>query len=186
MVQAIAAQVGGRSAGLEQFQTQFSERLRGLSRSIDLLVDEDGRGASIVELISSQLEPFGEVDGVRIAATGADVMLNPEATQYLGLALHELATNASKYGALSLPEGEITLRWEIGSGEVDRRCFRLVWRERNGPEVTPPASHGFGYVVLQRLTGQSLQGRVTHEFESIGVCWTLEAPLAAVTHLRSI
>ena len=180
VVQAIAHQTGRRSASLMDFQTQFSQRLDGLSRSIDLLVDDDGRGASIGDLVRSQLEPFGEVDGVRIAATGRVVLLNPEAAQNIGLALHELATNATKYGALSVPEGVVTVNWELGPGDVGPRCFSLIWRERNGPKVMPPTRRGFGHVILQRMTGKMLQGKVNHEFEACGVSWTLEVPSAAV------
>ncbi len=141
VVQAIADQIGRRSVSLKDFQTQFSRRLHGLSRSIDLLVD-DGRGASIGDLVRCQLEPFGEVDGVRIAARGPVVLLNPEAAQNIGLALHELATNATKHGALSVPEGVVTVNWELGPGDVGPRCFRLIWRERNGPKVMPPRVGG--------------------------------------------
>ncbi len=179
VVQAIADQIGRRSVSLKDFQTQFSRRLHGLSRSIDLLVD-DGRGASIGDLVRCQLEPFGEVDGVRIAARGPVVLLNPEATQNIGLALHELATNATKYGALSVPEGVVTVNWEFGPDDVGPRCFRLIWRERNGPKVMPPTRRGFGHVILQRMTGETLQGKVNHEFEACGVSWTLEVPAYAV------
>jgi two-component sensor histidine kinase len=181
VVQAIAAQIGRRSVSLKDFQQQFSQRLQGLSRSIDLLVDEDGRGASIADLVRSHLEPFGEVDGVRISATGPDVLLNPEAAQNIGLALHELATNAIKHGALSVPEGLVTVDWELKTAGVGPACFRLKWIERNGPEVIPPTRQGFGYVVLQRMTAETLQGHVSHEFDSRGVSWTLEVPAAGVT-----
>jgi len=179
VIGAIASQIGSRSVSLKDFQTQFSERLQGLSRSVDLLVEEDGRGAWIADLVRSQLEPFGEVDGTRITTTGPAVFLSAEAAQNIGLALHELATNATKHGALSVPEGVVTVRWDLGRGDVGRPCFRLIWREFNGPEVIPPTRQGFGHVVLQRMMGQVLQGRVSHEFEAGGVSWTLEVPAAA-------
>ena len=180
VVQAIAHQTGRRSASLKDFQTQFSQRLDGLSRSIDLLVDDDGRGSSIGDLVRSQLEPFGDADGVRIAATGPVVLLNPEATQNIGMALHELATNATKHGALSVPGGGITLHWALGPGDAGKMCFRLIWRERNGPEVMAPKRLGFGHIVLQNLVGPMLQGKVTHEFGAGGVSWTLEVPACAI------
>lgn len=179
VVQAIANQTAQRSATMKDFQTAFSERLQGLSRSLDLLVEENGRGASIADLVRSQLGPFAEVDGMRIAATGPTVFLNHEATRSIGLALHELATNASKHGALSVPKGVVTVNWEIRPSETGPH-FRLIWREHNGPQVMPPKRLGFGHVVLQRTTGKALQGKATHEFGSGGVSWTLEAPAAAV------
>jgi len=176
MVQAIARQIGSRSASLKDFQMDFSQRLQGLSDSLDLVLEEDGRGAWIADVVGSQLAPFGGVDGVRIMATGPAVFLRPEAAQNIGLALHELGTNATKHGALSVPEGAITVHWELGRVGIGRTCFRLMWRETNGPKVTPPTRHGFGYVVLQRTTGQALQGKVNHEFAADGVRWTLEVP----------
>ncbi len=176
MVQAIARQIGSRSASLQDFQMDFSQRLQGLSDCLNLVLEEDGRGAWIADVVSSQLAAFGEVDGVRIVATGPAVFLRPEAAQNIGLALHELGTNATKYGALSVPEGAITVHWELGRVGIGRTCFRLMWREINGPKVTPPALHGFGHVVLQRTTGQALQGKVNHEFAADGVSWTLEVP----------
>jgi two-component sensor histidine kinase len=183
VVQAMANQTGQRSANLKDFQTVFSQRLRGLSRSIDLLVEESGQGASIADLVRSQLEPFGEVDGVRITATGPVVSLNPEATRHIGLALHELATNATKHGALSVPDGATTVHWQIRPGGMGT-TFRLIWHEHNGPEVLAPTRRGFGHVVLQRITGQSLQGKVDYQFEPAGVSWTLEVPVTAVVVLQ--
>ncbi len=180
VVQAIANQIGSQSVSLRDFQTQFTQRLQGLSRSLDLVVEEDGRGAWIADLVRNQLDPFGEVDGVRIAATGPAAFLNADAAQNIGLALHELATNAIKHGALSVAEGSIAVCWELRPDKAGQTCFGLNWRERNGPKVTPLTRRGFGHVVLQRLTGQALNGKVSHEFEASGVCWNLKAPAAAV------
>ena len=180
VVQALANQTAQRTATVEEFQRVFSERLQGLSRSLDLLVQENGRGASIADLVRSQLSPFGEIDGKRIAATGPVVSLNPAATQYIGLGLHELATNATKYGALSVPDGTVTVDWEIGPNELGPSRFRLNWREHHGPRVISPQHRGFGHVVLQRMPGLALQGKVSHEFRADGVSWTLDVPAAAV------
>jgi two-component sensor histidine kinase len=180
VVQALAGQIGRRSTSLREFQTQFSQRLQGLSRSTDLLVEEDGCGALIGDLVRSHLEPFGEVDGARISAAGPEFLLNPEATQNIGLALHELATNAIKHGALSVPEGMVTVHWVLETGGLGPARFHLTWEERNGPEVMPPTRQGFGHIVLQRMTASTLQGKVDHEFDPHGVSWTLEAPAAAV------
>jgi hypothetical protein len=117
---------------------------------------------------------------MRIAATGPVVSLNPEATQYIGLALHELATNATKHGALSVPNGAVTVDWEIEPSELGPSRFRLNWREHHGPRVMSPQRQGFGHVVLQRMTGRALQGKVNHEFGAGGVSWALDVPAAAV------
>jgi two-component sensor histidine kinase len=184
IVQAIASQVGQQSADLKDFQKRFFDRLHGLSRSLDLLTEEKSRGASIAGLVRSQLQPFGEIDGVRMAIDGPALFLNPEATRNIGLALHELATNATKHGALSVPEGIVTVDWQITPGDEGPSCFHLIWRERNGPTVIPPTRRGFGHVILQRMTSQSLQGNVNHAFDALGVSWALEVPLVAVAMPR--
>ncbi len=117
---------------------------------------------------------------MRISATGPDVLLNPMAAQNIGLALHELATNAIKHGALSVPEGSVTVDWELEPCDVGPTRFRLIWRELNGPEVIPPTRQGFGHIVLQRMTAETLHGNVAHEFDPRGVSWTLDVPAAAV------
>jgi two-component sensor histidine kinase len=117
---------------------------------------------------------------VRITATGPELTLNPEATQNIGLALHELATNAIKYGALSVPEGTITVEWQLEPSASGNTQFRMTWRELNGPQVKPPDHNGFGHIVLQRMTGETLGGSVKHEFPPRGVIWTLEVQVAAI------
>ena len=180
VVQALANQTAQRSATVKEFQTVFSERLQGLSRFLDLLVEGEGRGATIADLVRSQLGPFAEIDGMRIATTGPVVTLNPEATQNIGLALHELATNATKHGALSVPKGAVTVDWEIGPSQLGPSRFRFNWHEHHGPQVVSPQRRGFGHVVLQRMTGRALQGKVSHEFGAGGVSWILDVPAAAV------
>jgi len=180
IVQAIASQTAQRSAGLKAFQCEFYQRLSALSRSMDLLVQQDGRGVGVAELVKTQLEPFGDIDGTRITVEGPDVHLNPEATQNLGMALHELATNATKYGALSVPHGAVSVHWELLPGNTDSARFRFVWREENGPATTPPSRRGFGSVVLERIAAAPLGGNVKHEFDVGGVSWTLDAAAAAV------
>jgi two-component sensor histidine kinase len=87
-----------------------------------------------------------------------------------------LATNAFKHGALSVPQGKITVHWELGPDAAGTICFRLTWRECGGPKVLPPSRRGFGHLVLHRMMGPALQGSVKHEFEPGGVQWSLEAP----------
>lgn len=178
VVQAIANQIGARSASVAEFESSFSKRLQGLSRSLDLLV-EDAHGTWVADLVRSQVEPFGFVDGVRIEAIGAPFFLHADAAQSIGLALFELATNASKHGALSVPDGVVSIRWELVSGAREP-TFRLLWVERNGPVVTAPTRQGFGTVVLQRMAGQAMHGKVDHRYEANGVSWTLEVPVGAI------
>jgi two-component sensor histidine kinase len=179
VVLAVARQTSYVTRDLESFQTEFAQRLIGLSRSMDLLVEEGGTGAAVSSLVRNQLEPFGQLDGSRISASGPDLFLTRDATQNIGLALHELATNAMKFGALSVPKGSVTVEWQLFAGALGSECFRMTWREQNGPDVEPPEHSGFGQVVLQRMTGAALGGSVKHEFHRGGVVWTLEVLAAA-------
>jgi len=180
VVLAIAHQTGHASPDLESFQSEFGRRLSGLSHSMDLLVADGGHGAPVLDLVHCQLVPFGNVDGTRISANGPDLFLNRNATQNIGLALHELATNAMKYGALSLPEGSVSVAWQVEADASGSVIFKLIWRERGGPKVTPPQHGGFGQIVLQRMTEATLGARVSHEFHPGGVVWSLELPASSV------
>lgn len=174
IIQSIARQTLKQTVTFDDFDARFAGRLAAIGRSLDLLTDDDWHGAPVDELVRRQLAAFDR-DGIQIAAEGPPVVLEPEAARTIGLALHELATNAFKYGALSVPEGKVQVLWEIVvSGE--RRRFRMAWRESGGPTVTEPDCRGFGRQVIQRLTAQSLGGKVTHEFAPDGVRWTLDMP----------
>jgi two-component sensor histidine kinase len=173
VIQSIARQTMQQSDDVNR----FSGRLGALARSLDLLIDANWNGAPIDEIVRQQLAPFG--DDISISAEGPPVSLSPEAARNIGFALHELATNASKYGALSVPEGRVTLYWKlIGSGAT--QSLRMAWREFGGPAVTEPKRWGFGRQVIARITAQSLEATVKHEFRPDGVRWTLDIPAASV------
>jgi two-component sensor histidine kinase len=103
------------------------------------------------------------------------VLLSPRAVQNLGLAFHELATNALKYGALSVAGGWVAVTWEIVEPEAERR-LHLVWREHGGPPVAPPTRLGFGRVVSDKLLSSALRARVQIDYEPTGLQWSLELP----------
>jgi two-component sensor histidine kinase len=110
-----------------------------------------------------------------VAFGGPAVFLSPRVVQNLGLAIHELATNASKYGALSNSDGRISIGWhpvETESGP----CLRITWRETDGPPVTNPKRRGFGAAIIQHVTAQAVNGSATLEFDRAGVIWTLDVP----------
>jgi two-component sensor histidine kinase len=106
------------------------------------------------------------------------VMLQPEAVQNLGLALHELATNAQKYGSLSDPHGEVRIQWQFC--EEDSK-LRLIWQERGGPPVTPPVRSGFGRAMIETVVGKALEGDVSLSFPPKGVRCVIVIPSAQVT-----
>ena len=136
------------------------------------------------------LQPFiGTSDA--LVCEGPKVVVNATAAQNLGLALHELATNAAKYGALSTPAGQVRITWAIepaengaepGSGDTSR--LRLTWAERHGPLVAPPRIKGFGRVVIERVAAQALSATVDYEFPPEGVRWSIAMPMSFVVRWR--
>lgn len=177
VIQSIARQTMKQSSTKEDFETRFSGRLGALGHSLDLLVANDWRSANIDDLVRLELTPFGILDQVQISVKGPSLALSSTAVRNIGLALHELATNASKYGALSVPEGRVEVKWKLAD-RGGRQRFHMVWCETGGPVVTEPQHRGFGRQVIQQITAAALGGKVTHEFLPAGVRWEVDIPAA--------
>ena len=171
IVQVIARQTAARSP--EDFVKTFGARLRALAANQDLLVKSEWQRIDLGELVRSQLEHFGAM-GDRLVLSGPSVMVPPSAAQALGMALHELATNAAKYGSLSNETGKVEISWTV-EGDM----FHMTWREVGGPEVTAPGSSGFGTTVLDTMTAASTSGDVSIDYAPDGVVWQLHCPLSA-------
>ena len=177
VVQAMARQTAIGALSLEEFQKKFGARLQALSMAHDLLISQDWRGASMHDLIQAQMGycldlPKSELSE-RAAINGPALMLKPEAAQNIGLALHELATNALAHGGLSRDDGAIAIKWAIEDGRLT-----LEWRESGGPCVVAPPREGFGHKVIKRLVAQALDGEATLSFPPEGLVWTLSIPAA--------
>ena len=183
VIQAIARQSGRNADDIASFQTTFMDRLFGLAQSTDLLTRTGWKGASLRELAEGQLAAFLEMPNARIAIEGPDVALNGDATQSIGIALHELTTNALKYGALSAASGVIRLQWRIdaaGGGDD----MHISWTESGGPVVGQPERQGFGYMATKQILEQTLRASVSLDFLPAGFRWTLSAPVGAVVSLE--
>jgi PAS domain S-box-containing protein len=178
VVQAIAAQTARASSSSADFAADFSARLKSLASSVDLLVQQEWRGVSMKELVHSQLGHYG-ASSDRVEIKGPNVLLTPLSAQYLGMALHELSTNAVKYGALSGPEGRITIAWQLRK-VGDKRHFQMSWVERGGPPAAPPQHKGFGHLVIERMVAEALQGKVKLQFAPAGLSWALDADAASM------
>ncbi len=177
VVLAIARQTAGQKDP-EVFADEFSDRIAALSSTIDLLGSSDWRGVDLPELFETHLEPFaGAREQVTLA--GPSVMVRPETAQTLGMALHELATNSLKFGALSIPKGRVSIEWTTASDRPDQE-FNLVWSETGGPAVKPMTHQGFGYLVLMQQTAWALNGKVEAQYPSSGLIWKLWAPLEEI------
>ena len=171
VVDAIAHQTATKNP--EDFVERFSERIQGLSASQDLLVRNEWKGVEVENLVHAQLAPFADLIGSRIVVHGPKLCLKTASAQAIGLALHELATNAGKYGALSTDRGRVDVCWGI-----DGDTLTMSWTERDGPPVSPPERRGFGTIVMEAMTERSVGGVVDLDYAPSGVTWRLTCPAA--------
>ena len=175
VIQAMARQTARHSGNISTFLERFSARVQALARSHDLLVAEGWHGASLNDLVRSQLAHYMDGDASQVSIGGPDVQLNPEATQSLGLALHELAANAAKHGALSKHGGRVHISWQplAADGGVE-----LLWRETKGPKVSEPKHRGFGSIVIEHNLARSIDAEVSIDFAEDGLVCRVAVPQA--------
>jgi len=169
VVEAIARQTATRNP--EDFVERFSERIQALSANQELLVRNEWRGVEIEDLIRAQLSPFADLMGSRIIVRGPKLRLKAASAQAIGLALHELSTNAGKYGALSTDKGRVDVFWA-----TDGDTFTMSWSEREGPPVSAPKRRGFGTTVMERMVKGSLSGTIDLDYAPAGLTWRLTCP----------
>jgi PAS domain S-box-containing protein len=172
VIQAMAGQTAKSAETVGEFRRRFGERLMGMAASHDLLVNQNWLGASVEQLVRGQLSAFIDGDDPRLSVQGPEVDLKSEAAEALGLALHELATNSLKYGALSDPAGKVEILWAAPEG----RRFRMDWIEHTVSPVSRPSHKGFGRMVIEHTVEASLGGTVTLDFPPGGLRWHIEAP----------
>jgi PAS domain S-box-containing protein len=185
VILSVVRETSRRSTDPREFEEQIRDRTMALSRSHDLLVTSEWAGASLLDLLQEHLKPFGHDE--QISLSGPLVTLQPNAVQHLGMAFHELGTNSSKYGALATEIGRITINWQITTTKEGRREFQVVWDETSpaladDTEAAEPRK-GFGSVVLQRVTPQSLSGTAVVERSPGHVRWSLAAPVESTLML---
>jgi PAS domain S-box-containing protein len=172
VVQAMATQTARYCGTYAVFEESFLGRIQALAQSHDLLVSQNWQGALLSDLILAQLTPFVE-DEDRVETEGPPVALRTEAAQALGIVLHELATNASKYGALTAPGGKIRIHWEITEPGI-----QLEWREHDGPLVKPSMRRGFGRIVIERMARDMFGLESKLELLPTGVRWRTSIPVS--------
>lgn len=176
VIQAMARKTASLSGDLETFVADFSLRLRAIAGAHDLLVSQSWHGADLRDLLGTTLSATIDPKSPQVGLEGPPIMLTPDAAQNLGLAFHELATNASKYGALSVPGGRLQVSWRRLSEGVS-----ISWKELNGPDVIPPQRRGFGRVLLERLVGVTLNGSVELDFRPEGLVCEIRFPDSGIT-----
>jgi PAS domain S-box-containing protein len=178
VVQAVAKQTANSSDPVA-FSARFGQRLQGLAASHDLLVHNGWEGVDLAELVKSQLSHLGDMLDRRISIAGPRLTVTPTAAQTLGMALHELATNATKYGALSGDKGRVDINWDVERSDGGG-VFSMAWVERAGPVVKPPERRGFGTTLLKTMTEMAFSGKVSNTYKPEGLHWSLEAPEAQI------
>src|SRR6202050_1723779 len=163
----MARQTGRPTGSIELFLQQFDARLQALATSHDVLIEEGWYGASLGELASLQLQRLLDYRFHQAVIEGPTVLLKPAAAQALGFALHELAVNAKKFGALSVPGGRISVRWRrLPQPEGD--SVQLRWAESEGPPVSVPIYRRFGSVIIERHLAHAINGEVQLSFSQEG------------------
>jgi two-component system CheB/CheR fusion protein len=178
VVISLATQTLKRAGTLEEFSGVFLGRVHALTAAYSLLSRENWSAVQLEEIIAEELRPFLAGDRTNVVIAGLPILLDPRSALALGMAVHELATNAAKYGALSVPEGNVAVTWAVERTDNDEHLL-LDWVERNGPPVKEPAKRGFGTMLIERAVGHDLSGEARIEFLPEGVRALVRAPLPA-------
>jgi PAS domain S-box-containing protein len=178
VVQSIARQTS--AATPDNFIERFSERLEALAANQDLLVRNAWRGVDLGELVCSQLAHYRDLIGSRIHLNGPQILISAATAQTIGMCVHELATNAAKYGALSNSDGCVEIHWSLDCQEAGKESFTMSWREIGGPPVAAPETSGFGSAIIGPLAEMSLSARTDLEFRPSGFSWRLACPAGEV------
>ena len=179
VVQAVVLRSFSGKQSVEDAKKTVVKRLQSLANTHALLVDKQWQGADIVEVVRTEMSPYTD----RVSVDGPSVILTAQAAQNFALALHELATNAAKYGALSTQDGQVRISWAVS--DAGGR-FSFQWQETGGPPVLPPTAKGFGRVVLEQVMAEFFDPPPQIEFAPTGVSYGLSGSLGAITRPASL
>mgnify|MGYP000400985448 CR=1 FL=1 len=182
VLNSIIRQTARHSDSVAEMQTSLQARVIALAASIDLLTRGELGRVSLRELVETQRKTFSQAAG-SVGVEGEDVYLKPDAAQQLGMTFHELSTNAIKYGALSVPQGRVSISWNVTNAADGEPTLWLQWKETGGPAVAEPKRNGFGQTVIKQHAEAVFRGKVTMTYEPAGFCWTLLAPLKRLTDM---
>ncbi|ATU90287.1 HWE histidine kinase domain-containing protein [Phyllobacterium zundukense] len=179
MLQSLARQTLNRTSDPAEFMEAFSGRLRAISEAHTLLSDREWSGIGLVDLIAKQVEPYAIYDPAQIELSGEDMVLPPDHALGLGIALHELATNAAKHGALSIASGRVRVSWQLETGLNESRVV-IHWIESNGPPVVPPQIRGLGERLIERSLDKVLSSSVRLSYPETGMEALISMPIATI------
>ncbi|WP_189424921.1 sensor histidine kinase [Devosia pacifica] len=175
VIAAMAKQTARGEDDVQNYVQNFEKRILGLARSTDLLLTHGRAGVELKELLTHQIAPFGPADTERVCLKGDPIRLNAQAAQILGMATHELSTNAVKYGAFSDINGRLEISWKS-----EDETLHLVWREITGHAPEIGERRGFGSIVLNNMVGGALGAAVERIIHNDGIEWRFDIPLAAL------
>lgn len=175
VISAMAKQTARNSDSVPEFIASFEKRIFGLARSTDLLLAHGIAGVDFRELLTHQIDSFCPLDSGRVELDGPSLRLNTQAAQILGMAAHELATNAVKYGAFASDSGRLRVAWRLADGRL-----LLDWRETVEKTPKPSERRGFGTTVLENMVGRALSATVTPTLHPDGIEWNFDIPAVAL------
>ena len=175
-VQSIVRQTLRTTASNDDAAKMISSRILALSRAHNVLTAESWEKADLGTGIGSVLTPFQDSDRNAVSMEGPALQIDPHAAMSIALAVHELAANATRYGALSAAQGRVSVRWSLEAGDA----FTLSWSKRGGPPVHPAPEHGFGSRLLERILPRELQGSAVIDFQPDGIIFTLTSTHTAM------
>src|SRR5215204_3015886 len=175
-VQALLRATSRSASSVEDFKQVFEARVLSLSRTHDLLVETSWRTALLRDILHSELGPYDDGAGTRVLLSGPAVELPAELALPIGMAIHELTTNAAKYGAFSTSRGWLEVEWDV-RGQDGGRKLELWWSEHDGPPVEPPSRKGFGSSLIQRLLATQCRAEIDFTFDRPGLRFRMSVPL---------
>ena len=178
-VQSLARQSARNAASIDDFMQRFEPRLLARSRTHSLMACDKWQGANLTAVISETLAPFAQGAPGRVEIFGPAVWLGPTAAVTLAMAMHELATDAAKYGCLSVPQGRVSVTWNHDLGGGTQPALDLLWEETNGPHVAPLKNRGFGSRLIEQGVKNELNGEARLELSGAGAKCGMRLPLSS-------
>ena len=174
-VQALVNSTARNAPSIQNFRDSLTQRIMSLAQTHTLLFDNEMAGVQLRDILRSELEPYDDQTGTRVILNGPDLDVPPHLTLAVGMAVHELTTNAAKYGALSSPQGRVHVTWSLPVADVEESKIRFEWMEQGGPPVAVPDRKGFGTTLLERVLSRQLGGEVEVAFAPEGLRVRVEA-----------
>jgi Signal transduction histidine kinase len=184
-VQGLLGATARSAHSVEAFYRSFADRIVALAKTHNLLTEDFWQTAALSEILKNELGPYNDGVKQRIVLRGSPVELPAVLAVPFGMAVHELTTNAAKYGALSVPGGQVEVTWKVRELETQRR-LKIVWRERGGPPVEQPRRKGFGSTLLRRVLTDQCDAIIQIDYEHTGLCCQIDMPLTAMHPESSI